>query len=249
MNYIEIKNQSMSFIKNVRSKLATFRASKVCQPDCQATVQNIPFYVPNLQQLDNMSACKLKCIQALRGRKPFEKVFILDAETDNIIKDFNGDLNSCYIDKKFLESSFVKILHGHVEFEKGVVAPVSFQDFKLLNDNKYIKEIIAYDSDGKESILKKTAEYKHLKRRKFNEIRERYIHYLMEYAAPEDRDKILQLQTYCKTHKNCKAVQSQIGELLTQLQYKKQGVDAIDKFFRDIAPELHLEYTPYQKTL
>jgi len=235
-----------TFFSNLKTKVQAPKHNSVS--NCIENVQNnipIASYMPILNKQDIYTVCKNKCIQALQGKNPYEKVFILNKENNTIIKELDGDLGCCYIDKIFLKRGPLKILHGHTSFENNCTSPVSFQDFKLLNDNPNIVEISAFDSLGKESVLKKNDNYSCLSKKQFNDLKNTYIKYLLEYADKPDREKILELHQYCKTHEKSRAVQAKIAELLTELQYKKGGVNAIDAFWRENAERLNITYKPY----
>ena len=243
----------ISCIKNLFTHLADIKTdiksvSKyfITRPSIQTEqTKRIPYYIPNIGNKDMVKKCKTICAEALNGKNPFEKLFILNANTNAIVKELNGDAQNCYIDKIFFKKDFVKIIHGHTKFKSGATSPVSFQDFKILNTYNKLTEITAVDSQKRTSTLRKKTNFQSLSKSEFEQLKNKYIEYLMKYASEKDRKKIEELQKYCREHKDAYAVRGQIAELLTELQYNENGVKAINHFWKDMAAKLKLEYIPY----
>ena len=181
------------------------------------------------------------CVEALNSSNPKELVFLIDNKTGECIAKAAGDAVSCSFDKPTFKNT-ATLLHGHTPIDDSSTLPVSLQDFIVLNNNKKINQIIAFDKKGKKSFFKKTDAFKQLSAQEMKKLKHSYMEYLLNNSESKDQKHIKSLIQYCKSNPNSTGVKAEIVKSFNELQYKKYSGDIIDEFWKLKSPELNIEY-------
>ena len=185
---------------------------------------------------------KYSCVEALNSSNPKELVFLLDNKTGECVEKAVGDAVSCEFNKP-AGKRLVSLLHGHAPILDGTeTLPVSLQDFIVLNNNKNITQIVAFDKKGKESYLKKLDTFEQLSSSGLKELKKSYMKYLLDNSPKKDVEYINSLRTYCKYNPDSTGVKSQIAKSITGLQNKEYSKELVNEFWKEKAAELNLEY-------
>lgn len=198
-----------------------------------------------MPQVTMKDVCKMRCIDALKDTKPYEKVFILDSRTGVKLSEINGQLESCKISQKLINNGDVTVLHGHPQFENGVSLPVSLQDFILMNDSS-VNEIVAYNINGLESSLKKTPKFEKLKSSQIKELKNKYLNYLYTYASNTNKEEFDLFRSQIQMSKYPLVYKMKLLNLINSMQKEKEGAIAIDKFWLNEASKYNIIYKSYR---
>lgn len=190
---------------------------------------------------------KTKCLEALQGPNPREVVYVLEQNTGSCFTEAVGDASSCAVKLKTIQTlnknASMVLLHGHPDISKEAGSlPVSLQDFLVLNNNKQLQKIIAYNSKGEQSFLRKKPEYKPLSEEQIKDLKNKYMKAFINESKPEQTDKIKELIDYSSKNHNSNAVKAEIAERLNKLQEEKSAKKIIDRFWSKNADRLNLIY-------
>lgn len=196
-----------------------------------------------LGNLTGHEAAKLRCVTALCGKNPREAVCIVDKKSGELLTSSIGDAESCVIDLGLngLKGRDLILYHGHVQTPSGKTLPVSLQDFLVMNDTN-IEKIIAFNSNGKQSFLKKNPNFNTLNSDEIIQLKNQYRQALLAGSKAADTAKIRELQDYVSKHPDARGVKVEIVERLNALQQKDNAHDIIDKFWRHNAHNYNLTY-------
>lgn len=180
---------------------------------------------------------KSKCVEALKGKNPYELAIIIDKNTGKCLGEFVGGGASCEISLPAGNSPLV-LLHGHPSVNN-ITLPVSLQDFMLMNGSN-IDKIIAYNSKGEQSFLRKMPDFVRLNADEISQLKADYIRYVIGAAPLEEANKIKNLMKYCTENRNAISVKQEIVERINSLQYSSAGI--VNNFWRKNSKKLNLEY-------
>lgn len=106
---------------------------------------------------DLFQYAKKRCIDALHSELPYEHVVIADIKKNKILAEYKGDENSCSFDgfdKLEINEDSTMLFHGHPE-----AFPISPPDVNLLLTYN-VNQVLAFNSNGKFSLVAKNVGYK-----------------------------------------------------------------------------------------
>lgn len=100
---------------------------------------------------------KSRAIAALQGKNPHERLLIVDK--NRVLDEVEGSSFMGVLYPLKYKSSKVSVIHGHPDsYAKGCTAPVSAADASTVLRWKNLNEIIAYNTKGEFSALKKVGD-------------------------------------------------------------------------------------------
>jgi hypothetical protein len=219
-----------------KSPLKAFNESKIFKNNC------MPVYQESNANVFLLAKTKAECVDALRCSTPYEKMFLLDEKNNTIISKIIGEEKNCGISNSILNkiNSNTIALHGHPAFFSDISAPVSFQDFKLLNSCE-LKKIIAYNKNGEFSLLQKSPQYKALQKSEFRKLENTYLETLLDYLPTKSKAEVKDyLNKYKKSGEKENLVQ--ILNTMNDFQLTKDGAKATHAFWQTHAQEANLIY-------
>lgn len=117
---------------------------------------------------DLFQYAKKRCVDALHSESPYEHVVVADIKKNKVLAEYKGNENSCNLDgfeKLEIDKDSTMLLHGHPED-----FPLSSPDVNVLL--KYnIGQVLAFDKNGKFSLMAKDVGYKPNKTKEFLDFR------------------------------------------------------------------------------
>lgn len=185
---------------------------------------------------------KSECIKALNSDKPYEKMFLINAKTGSTIGKISGETTKCEITQALLDkcTKDTIVLHGHPPFIDEISAPVSFQDFKLLNTTD-IKKIVAFNKQGQFSSLEKAENYEKFSKKDFNQLEKTYMNALIKELPSNSKSQVKSYLTEYKKN-NDKEKLSKILSIINDFQLTKDGAKATNDFWTKQASLNNLIY-------
>lgn len=186
---------------------------------------------------------KLRCVTSLLGKHPREAVCIVDKQSGELLTSILGNAETCLFDLGIngRKGRDLILYHGHVKTPNGKTLPVSLQDFLVINDTN-IEKIVAFNSNGKQSFLKKNHNFRTLSSDEIIQVKNQYMQALLNGSKSSDTVKIKELQDYVSKHPDATGVKVEIVERLNALQQKDNAHDIIDKFWCHNANKYNLIY-------
>lgn len=140
----QLASTSLKPLVNQEKALANTGVKRVCpaQTDFKSTK-------------DMLSYVKNKCISALNSSTPHEYAVLADIKRNKVLAEYIGDAEKCPLDdlsKMHLDPQTSVIFHGHVGSN-----PISPPDINVLLEYP-LNQVVAFDKEGKFSIIAKTIE-------------------------------------------------------------------------------------------
>ena len=117
---------------------------------------------------DMFTYAKKRCVDAINSAKPYEHTVLVDTKQNKVLAEFVGDANHCNlngIEKMQLDKDNTILLHGHP-----VGTPISSADVSTIL-NTPVTQVIAFDKDGKFSLVAKKIDKKPNVSKEFNNFR------------------------------------------------------------------------------
>ena len=97
---------------------------------------------------------KNRAISALKGKNPHERLIIVDK--NRILDEIEGDSYSGVLIPIKYKTNKLSVVHGHPDlYGKGCLAPISIADASTILRWNNLEEIVAYNTKGEFSMLKK----------------------------------------------------------------------------------------------
>ena len=206
---------------------------------------------------------KERAIMALKEPEPYEHMVIINKKTNKVIGEYKGTKDKCYMENAEALSlpEAISIEHGHPSLYtingKPVSTPISWPDYMMIS--KKGEDIIAFDINGKFSMLIKKPNFKPLtkEQREYYEYMHRCYMYPEQEYLPRYLSYLPQEFQGIKTYKELKVVFQELREknkLSKELMNKfkeaesefklesEEQLYAIDKFWRDFSDELGVIY-------
>ncbi|MGM9994678.1 MAG: hypothetical protein ACI37R_08130 [Candidatus Avigastranaerophilus sp.] len=227
----------LRFAKSLIRKATTIQAPLACLDSKQANGVATDVFVKRSKFITKAEA-KEKCIQALKQEYPTEKAFVLDLGTNELLQERCGTKTHCSVnvDDINLHRGFQSLIHGHPRFlcKDGnyYSAPLSIDDYRLFNNSR-LHEIVAVDEFGRESKMVKNKDYKSLSSKKIK---------ILEQELFKALFKTLPQETIIKIKENPNDANYAFSQVAKH-QTTKAGMEALDNFWKNIAPSLNLTYT------
>ena len=205
---------------------------------------------------------KSRAIEALKCVDPHERLVILDKTSHKIIKEVEGNKHSVNPAGVLIPQN-TSYVHGHptiaIANGKTIATPISFQDFKAINE-KNVKDIIAFNESGEFSALMKKADFQQLSEEQIN-----YYQNIHNVYAFYEKNLIKRIsKKFPKKLQNCQSFQELKNNFL---ELRKKGLNlekilkmlencndiiknsigkheskGIHKFWKDYADELGVIY-------
>lgn len=184
------------------------------------------------------------CTEALKCDHPHEKCVLFDEEKNELLLQKTGDANSCAVSLKVVNKfgkclSKTDLMHGHPSVlsrdGREYTPPLSIQDFRFFNGSK-LHKIIATDKNGKISSFEKTPDFKPLTKRELKEL-EKEIFAELFISLPDNFANYL-----AETRAAGMLSDDEIFTIVEQSQLEKEGMAALDKFWKNKAQSLGLQY-------
>ena len=140
----QLASTSIKPLINRERTIAYAGVNRVCpaQTDFKST-KDLFLYVKN------------KCISALNSSTPYEYAVLADIKRNKVLAEYIGDAEKCPLDdlsKMHLDPQNSVIFHGHTESN-----PISPSDINVLLEYP-LNQVVAFDKEGKFSIIAKTIE-------------------------------------------------------------------------------------------
>lgn len=201
-------------------------------------------YFQKSESVTGHELARIRCLSELWGKNPREAVCIVDKKSGKLLASALGDAENCAFELGVngLKGRDLILYHGHTSVgSKGATLPVSLQDFIVMNDSN-IEKIVAFNSKGKQSYLKKNPDFIPLKSREMIQLKNKYRKALLVGSSTSDTVKIKELIQYVQQHPEARGVKMEIVERLNDLQKKDTAKDIIDRFWRQNACNYKLTY-------
>lgn len=135
---------------------------------CKKNLSNLFNKSLKFKNLEDARAfSKTKIIKGLKKKKPYEQLVIIDKNSNTIVAQVKGEKDFVQTDafKVINPSGKFSIEHGHptccIIDGKPAAMPVSFEDY-LTTMGKGAEDLIAYDANGKFSMLTRKPNFKGL---------------------------------------------------------------------------------------
>ena len=197
---------------------------------------------------------KQECIDAVSTKKQYEKAILVDTKKNKVISLSNGTLTDAKVSipKHIIFDKNYSLIHSHPTLidKNGdkYSLPVSFGDFELLVNNKELKEIVAINAEGEETILQKKDSFEKISKDKMQDLRMNYFKTLYDNLCnEEEKHQIDILYEYTKTHPNSPAIKQNIINKILDKQYNSEASNVIKSFFYKIAERLNLNFIENNK--
>lgn len=204
-----------------------------------------PAFSGSLKTEKLMKNAKDKCVKALNSDNPREVLVLVDKAKSSVIGEFEGAFDKCYIPS----SAISKInkntvgLHGHPNFVlegRDFTAPISFQDLTFLNKTKLAK-YTAFNKNGEFSSLSKTPAFKTLSEAEMGKLESEYFNHLLNSLPKTEMKLVKELLLRYKNNNDFYAGEAVLG-MVNDFQLSKQGMQATDTFWKNMAGKLGLNY-------
>ncbi|MCM1264598.1 MAG: hypothetical protein NC200_00220 [Candidatus Gastranaerophilales bacterium] len=209
---------------------------------------------------DAMEYAKEKIINELNKPYPREYMVYIGKNND-ILGEYRGDSESVYGDLLFFDMLKTKIpgynytsIHGHPDHD-GLTTPLSFSDFKVLNNNDKLHEEIALNKDGEYSSLKKTDKFEPLDYDTLYELGTEIWNRLTEESKEKMPEKWEQIGEITEENKNNPFNYNYIDndsiyvgpkyteeDVIIEYQTSIDGIKCIHNFWKETAPKINLIY-------
>ena len=146
-----------------------FKRTKVTPTKVKETSQLVePLRNDFTSTKDMFTYAKKRCVDAINSAKPYEHTVLVDTKKNKVMAEFIGDANHCNLDgieKMQLDKDNTILLHGHP-----VGTPISSADVSTIL-NTPVTQVIAFDKDGKFSLVAKKIDKKPNVSKEFNNFR------------------------------------------------------------------------------
>lgn len=146
-----------------------FKRTKVTPTKVKETSQLVePLRNDFTSTKDMFTYAKKRCVDAINSAKPYEHTVLVDTKKNKVLAEFVGDANHCNLDgieKMQLDKDNTILLHGHP-----VGTPISSADVSTIL-NTPVTQVIAFDKDGKFSLVAKKIDKKPNVSKEFNNFR------------------------------------------------------------------------------
>ena len=146
-----------------------FKRTKVTPTKVKETSQLVePLRNDFTSTKDMFTYAKKRCVDAINSAKPYEHTVLVDTKQNKVLAEFVGDANHCNlngIEKMQLDKDNTILLHGHP-----VGTPISSADVSTIL-NTPVTQVIAFDKDGKFSLVAKKIDKKPNVSKEFNNFR------------------------------------------------------------------------------
>lgn len=146
-----------------------FKRTKVTPTKVKETSQLVePLRNDFTSTKDMFTYAKKRCVDAINSAKPYEHTVLVDTKKNKVLAEFVGDANHCNlngIEKMQLDKDNTILLHGHP-----VGTPISSADVSTIL-NTPVTQVIAFDKDGKFSLVAKKIDKKPNVSKEFNNFR------------------------------------------------------------------------------
>ena len=106
---------------------------------------------------DLFTYARKRCVEALHSDKPYEHTVLVDTKQNKVIAEILGDTNSCSLDcieNLQFNKDYSILMHGHPSG-----TPISTADVSAVL-NTPVNQVIAFDKDGKFSLVSKKIDKK-----------------------------------------------------------------------------------------
>lgn len=106
---------------------------------------------------DLFTYARKRCVDALHSDKPYEHTVLVDTKQNKVIAEILGDTNSCSLDcieNLQFNKDYSILMHGHPSG-----TPISTADVSAVL-NTPVNQVIAFDKDGKFSLVSKKIDKK-----------------------------------------------------------------------------------------
>lgn len=205
---------------------------------------------------------KNRAISALKGYKPHERFIVVDQ--NRILDEIEGHSTMGFIFPNKYKTKGISIVHGHPDsYAKGCTTPVSASDASTILRWGNLNEIIAYNSKGEFSILRKkqTTTYNWLNniRNKFQRfvemknseaVKNDYKRYITSSDISKQLKEINKKITKCikgnVTEEEFEILinkKNKLSKLFEEIQTNQLGCQKTHKFWLERAKKYNLEYT------
>lgn len=148
-----------------------FKRTKVTPTKVKETSQLVePLRNDFTSTKDMFTYARKRCVDAINSDKPYEHTVLVDTKQNKVLAEFVGDANHCSlsgIEKMQLDKDNTILLHGHPSG-----TPISTPDVATML-NLPIGQVVAFDKNGKFSLVAKKIDRK-------NEITKEFKDYRME---------------------------------------------------------------------
>lgn len=253
INKATIKTSKGALKKIIESNNLVKKAPNSTRPDINKSFKALtkseifksnfaPVYKESNANVFLLAKAKAECVDALKSYTPYEKIILLNEKSNTVLSEINGDAKACEIASSILNKAEENTiaLHGHPAFISDISAPVSFEDFKLINNCK-LKKIIAYNKNGEFSLLEKTPLYKKLSSSEFRKLESKYFVSLFNHL-PKQSKTIGQeyIEKYKKTGDKKNLLD--LISIINEFQLTKEGTKATHAFWQNHAQEANLMY-------
>lgn len=146
-----------------------FKRTKVTPTKVKETSQLVePLRNDFTSTKDLFTYARKRCVDAINSDKPYEHTVLVDTKKNKVMAEFIGDANHCNLDgleKMQLDKDNTILLHGHP-----VGTPISSADVSTIL-NTPVTQVIAFDKDGKFSLVAKKIDKKPNVSKEFNNFR------------------------------------------------------------------------------
>ena len=143
-----------------------FKRTKVTPAKVKETSQLVePLRNDFTSTKDLFTYARKRCVDAINSDKPYEHTVLVDTKKNKVMAEFIGDANHCNLDgieKMQLDKDNTILLHGHP-----VGTPISSADVSTIL-NTPVTQVIAFDKDGKFSLVAKKIDKKPNVSKEFN---------------------------------------------------------------------------------
>ena len=209
---------------------------------------------------------KERVINAIKSKNPHEHMVIIHKKTNTVLGEYRGtehEVNIDLLDANSLPKD-ISIVHSHpttvcIINGNPVSTPVSWDDYAFLSERG--EDVIAFDINGKFSMLAKKKDFKSLPENKMKAYRmllfeykypkEKYLHIILEKLPIEFKDVKSYRELYERlgmfqkagqlTDKIKKAFASGLDEV-EQSTFWEEQLRGLDRFWRDNADKLGVVY-------
>ena len=206
---------------------------------------------------------KERAIKAIEGDNPYEHMVVIDKNTNKVAGEYKGNENNVNISlfESFRFPHNSSIEHGHRIIcninSKPATTPVSWPDYTFLSAKG--EDIIAFDINGRFSMLAKKPNFKPLTVKQLKEYEylhrcymypeEKYLPEILKYLPKEFQE----IKSYKELKEKAQEL-SELGKLTHDIKQKLQEASkklniigeeqlrGIDKFWKDYADELGVIY-------
>ena len=135
-----------------------FKRTKVTPAKVKQTSQIVePLRNDFTSTKDLFTYARKRCVDALNSEKPYEHTVLVDTKKNKVVAEFLGDVNHCCLDgieNMQLDKDNTILMHGHPSG-----TPVSPPDISAML-NLPIGQVLAFDKNGKFSLVAKKIDRK-----------------------------------------------------------------------------------------